>query len=284
MNRYYENSKRYFQLRALTNMKISMSSATGKVIAVLIVFAVAYAAKDYYRSADHESLEWLLAPTAFLVECVSGIGFDDEPGLGWVNGVYGVAIAPSCSGMNYLIILFCMSSFSAVLRLGSLKSLVCWFGFSVFTSYGFTLIVNSLRIWLAIVLYDVEIYSAALTAESVHRLAGVLIYYSFMVFYYLAVSFILNLITGREQCLPTGSYNPRHAAGLLWPLGCYLFLTIVMPYLRGSVSGQHFPEHVRVVVGVSVGLTIFLGLGVGSYFVLVGRLRSFHAGRQHSKA
>lgn len=253
-------------------MKYFTSSTGEKVVSIFLVLVFAFAAKAFYRSADHESLEWLLAPTAFLVEGISGIAFDNEPGLGWVNGNYGVAIAPSCSGMNYLIILFCMSSLSAVVRLRSLKSLACWLVFSVLTSYGFTLIVNSLRIWLAIVLYDVDIYSTSLSVESVHRLAGVLIYYSFMVFYYLAVSFILNLIVGGGQRQATRSCCLRQATGLMWPLGCYLFFTVVMPYLRGAVSSQHFPEHVQVVVGTSAGLTIFLGLGVGLCFVLVKRL------------
>lgn len=264
-------------------MRNSLLSVTKKTIAALVVLGVAWAAKDYYRGADHESLGWLLAPTAFLVELISGIAFDNEPGLGWVNGNYEVSIAPSCSGMNYLIILFCMSSLSAVLKLKSTTSLACWIVFSALTSYGFTLFVNSLRIWLAIVLYDADIYSVAVTAESVHRFAGVLIYYFFMVFYYLLVLFILNLTAGRGQGSSARPYSLRRAAGLLWPLCFYLLFTVVMPCLRGAATGQHFSEHIRVVAGASIGLTMFLGLGIGSYVLVVRRLWSFHAGKQYNK-
>lgn len=265
-------------------MRNSLLAVTKKTIAIVVVLGVVWAAKDFYRGADHESLGWLLAPTAFLVELISGTAFDNEPGLGWVNGNYAVTIALSCSGMNYLIILFCMSSLSAVLRLKSATSLACWIVFSALTSYGFTLFVNSLRIWLAIVLYDADIYSVAVTAESVHRFAGVLIYYFFMVFYYLLVLFILNLTADRGQCPSALPCSIRRAAGLLWPLCFYLLFTVVMPYLRGAATGQHFIEHIRMVAGASVGLTIFLGLGIGWYLSMVRRPWSFNARRQHNKA
>ena len=265
-------------------MSDAISSPSRKAIMVIIVLVVAVAAKFFYRSAGDTNLEWLLAPTAFLVEGISGIAFDNEPGLGWVNGNYGVTIAPSCSGMNYLIILFCMSSLPAALRLKSLKSLSCWIVLSALAAYGFTLIVNSLRIWLAIVLYGVDIYSASLTVESVHRVAGVLIYYFFMVFYYLSVSFILKRTLGERQCPVIRQSVSRRMANLLWPLCCYLIFTVVVPYLRGAASGQHFSEHFWVVAGASSGLTVMLGSGIGLFFRVAKKIWSFHAGRQPGKA
>ena len=177
-------------------MKYFTPSVGKKAAIIIFVLVAAFTAKDFYRSADYDSLEWLLTPTALLAERISGIAFDQEPGMGWVNRDNGVTIAPSCSGMNYLIILFCMSSLFALTKLKSMRALSCWVVFSVLSSYGLTLIVNSLRIWLAIVLYNADIYSSSLTVESVHRIAGVSVYYFFMVFYYLAVSFILTLTVG----------------------------------------------------------------------------------------
>ena len=256
-----------------------MASTAKKAIYVAAVLMCACGAKAFYSKAGSDSLEWLLTPTAYLVEAVSGIAFDNEPGLGWVNGDFGVIIAPSCSGMNYLIMLFCLSTLSAVPKLRSLSALCGWGLISALTAYVSTLSVNSLRIWLAILLYEADIYSVSLTEESVHRVAGVSIYYFFMVFYYYAVSFILNLATGQRHGPAEDFAGLGRIVRFLWPFCCYLIFSVTIPFLRGAASDPHFIGHAQVVVGVSGAMTVLLGLGAGAYCSVFKRYRSLNAGR-----
>ncbi|MCI9337389.1 MAG: exosortase K [Lachnospiraceae bacterium] len=68
--------------------------------------------KYLYSKADCESLLWILGPTARWVEVLSGIPFVYEPGMGYANHGLRFLIAPSCSGVQFMIITAAMLIFS----------------------------------------------------------------------------------------------------------------------------------------------------------------------------
>lgn len=68
--------------------------------------------KYFYSKADCEGLRWILGPTARWVEILSGIPFAYEPGLGYANHGLRFLIAPSCSGVQFMIITAAMLIFS----------------------------------------------------------------------------------------------------------------------------------------------------------------------------
>lgn len=102
------------------------------IMGVLLILGM----KHLYSRADCDSLRWILGPTARWVEALSGIPFTYEPGMGYVNHGLRYLIAPSCSGVQFMIITAAMLIFSfshlwvggrhlAGLRLGRLP----WMGF-----------------------------------------------------------------------------------------------------------------------------------------------------------
>ena len=68
--------------------------------------------KHLYSRADCDSLRWILGPTARWVEALSGIPFTYEPGMGYANHGLRFLIAPSCSGVQFMIITAAMLIFS----------------------------------------------------------------------------------------------------------------------------------------------------------------------------
>ena len=78
----------------------------------LMGFSLILGMKYLYSKADCESLLWILGPTARWVELLSGIPFVYEPGFGYANHGLRFLIAPSCSGVQFMIITAAMLIFS----------------------------------------------------------------------------------------------------------------------------------------------------------------------------
>ena len=120
----------------------------------LIALLIAFGLKYHYSRAGSDELSWILAPTASVVEHVSGIRFENEARTGFVNHQHRVIIAPSCAGVNFLITAFCMAVFYGIHRLKSRRDKLLWLTFSGMCAYFLTIGVNAVRIILSIYLYN----------------------------------------------------------------------------------------------------------------------------------
>ena len=78
----------------------------------LMGFSLILGMKYLYSRADCESLLWILGPTARWVEILSGISFVYAPGMGYANHEMRFLIAPTCSGVQFMIITAAMLIFS----------------------------------------------------------------------------------------------------------------------------------------------------------------------------
>ena len=81
-----------------------------------VVLAIALALKLFYANASVNDLRWILAPTACLVELVTGETFRFESYAGYMSGDHSFLIAAPCAGVNFLITAFLML---ALVRLSS---------------------------------------------------------------------------------------------------------------------------------------------------------------------
>src|SRR5687767_11654447 len=79
-----------------------------KMAQLVVVFAIALALKYFYSTASVNDLRWILAPTTFLVEFITGTQFTFESHAGYMSEDRTFLIATSCSGVNFLIISFLM--------------------------------------------------------------------------------------------------------------------------------------------------------------------------------
>jgi len=240
-----------------------------------LVLVAAYAMKAYYRDADSQALAWLLSPTAALVEWLSGIPFTPVDGSGWLNLEQRVVIAPACAGINYLIIAFCMSSFQGIFALSRTTTLLGWLFFSAAAALCLTIPVNSLRIWISIGAFHLDPADGLISAESLHRLVGITIYYVFLFFHYLLVSFMLKAVAGR-----------RDTAGVLLlsivPLFWYLVVALGLPLINNGslLFSTEFTRHSGMVVAVSLLLTCLFGVSWLTAIKLVRRIPAYLAGQR----
>ncbi|MCM1056669.1 MAG: exosortase K [Firmicutes bacterium] len=212
--------------------------------------------KCYYRQADCDSLRWILTPTAGWVQLLSGIPFTYLPGVGYVNHDLRLLIAPSCSGVRFMTILFATLVFSFVhviaapeahsaseaasddrnSRHGIIKG-SCWIAASGILSWLFTVFVNGLRIIAAIYLpiyleeaglmRDIDI----LTPDRLHTVIGVVIYFIALLTIYRLAEWSVQRKTGAALL---SDLLRKWAPPVFW----YFALTLGLPLLHGFGQAQ----------------------------------------------
>jgi exosortase K len=222
---------------------------------------LAVALKYHYSEARSEDLDWILRPTAWLVERITGIPFEKEVYTGFVSYARRIVIAPACAGVNFLIIAFCMATFSAIHRIQQQRLKGLWLAGCLAGAYGLTVLVNAVRIVVSIYSHDADIDSDWLTAERMHRLEGVIIYFFFLCLFYRIITAVLPLIERAEkqgEAKRGTADSSRWALAGLVPLCWYGLVTLAIPLLNSALvkDGARFVEHGAMVISGLKGCKI----------------------------
>ena len=165
----------------------------------MLTLFIALGLKYHYSRAGSEDLIWILGPTASLVELVSGIQFEGEANTGFINRRYRIIIAPTCAGINFLIIVFCMAMFCSIHAIRHFGSKLLWLAASLAFAYGVTIAVNTLRIIASIYSFHADIYFGWMTPARAHRLEGVVIYFFFLCLFYMIMIKMVHRIRQRTR-------------------------------------------------------------------------------------
>ena len=219
--------------------------ARGDRVAALAILGLALTAavalKLHYSAASADDLRWILAPTAGLVELATGAGFVAEAGTGYLSTELRYLIAPSCAGVNFLIVAFCalVLGFVRPYRRAGHNALVC--AASAAAAFAAALVANTIRIALAIWLHVHAVSWGWLTPDRVHRIAGVVVYLGLLLVLFAAARGLAARRSGRAP------------AGVWLPVGAYLGVALLVPLANGGHARADFWEHAAVVVAVLVG-------------------------------
>ena len=236
-------------------------------------FLVIFGMKYFYSNADCDDLVWILAPIAKWVEILSGIPFEYAPGAGYANHSLRLLIAPSCSGVQFMIITIAMLIFSFVHRITAAQYTdspklhsrlikgFCWIITSIALSYLFTIFVNGLRIIVAIYLpafLSETVYNSFLTPDRLHTMIGIVVYFTALLTIYRLTEFFFSGSTKLSDTLqetdisptfsPQHRYRHRSAAHTackyaplpqllrkcLPPVFWYLFIALGIPFLNNA--------------------------------------------------
>src|SRR5689334_15319847 len=122
-----------------------------------IVTLCAFALKQYYSSATANELRWILAPTTFIVERLSGRSFQFESYTGYMSSDHTFVIAVPCAGVNFLITAFVMLALRRLWRERFHSVGWAFVSFAAALAYIATLISNTARILLALALRAREV-------------------------------------------------------------------------------------------------------------------------------
>src|ERR1051325_6981047 len=153
----------------------------GKNLAQLIVVLLcALALKQFYATANVNELRWILAPTTFLVEFVSGSRFQFESFAGYINSDHTFVIAASCAGVNFLLTAFLMLSLGRLWRERARGVSWAFVPLSLAIAYVTTLVANTVRIAIALRLREMPA-GGWLNPDQIHRVEGIVVYFCFLI-------------------------------------------------------------------------------------------------------
>lgn len=231
------------------------------LLAALILFGIKY----FYSGAGSDELKWILAPTTRWVELLSGIPFLYEQGTGYVNHDLRLLIAPSCSGVQFMLITFATLIFSFLHRIGNTVSSkplhrshpiwkkLLWFALSLVLSYILTILINGLRIIVAIYL---PIYFEGnhflrklLSPDRLHTTIGIIVYFVSLLTIYQLAEYAFQKRNGK--CRDDTSLLQSFLRKCLSPVFWYFFIVLGIPFLNNAYrkSGAQFTNFALLVTG-----------------------------------
>jgi len=237
-------------------------AAAGQVGVLAVVALVSFGLKRHYADATTDALSWILTPTAHFVSLVTGVAFTAVAGEGYFSAERMFLIEKACAGINFMIAAFAMVAFALLHRARSVRDATAVVGVSLCASYLAAVVVNTMRIVIAMWLAAHSTQWLSLTAADIHRLEGITVYFGGLLLLYALV----QRVDRREPVF-------RYAL----PLACYYLVTLGLPLINGaSQIGEAFLAHAVIVLLVPPVL-ICLVSGARRVFLLYPR-RSVSAG------
>jgi len=150
----------------------------------MVAALIAWCMKRHYADARADDLGWILSPTARLVGVMTDTTFEQQRGEGYFSRDRLFLIEKSCAGINFMVAAFGMLVFGLRHRVGSGISAARVLGVSLAASYSAAVLVNAVRIavamWLAAHPFELSAFSAA----DVHRFEGITVYFGGLVLLY----------------------------------------------------------------------------------------------------
>jgi exosortase K len=142
---------------------------------------IAWGLKRHYAAANADDLWWILSPVARLVGVMTRTNFALQPGEGYFSRDHLFLIEKSCAGINFLIAAFGMLTLALVHRVGSSFSAARVLSVSLLASYSAAVLVNAVRIAIAMLLGAHPAALSAFSAADVHRVEGIVVYFGGLV-------------------------------------------------------------------------------------------------------
>ena len=155
-----------------------------RLVVLAMAVLMAWGLKRHYANARADELSWILSPTARLAGVMAGTTFLPEPGEGYLSRERMFVIEKACAGVNFMIAAFGMLVLALRHRIGSRMSAACVLGASLLASYSTAVLVNAVRISVAMWLAVHPVAPSLLSAADVHRLEGVAVYFGGLVLLY----------------------------------------------------------------------------------------------------
>jgi exosortase K len=232
------------------------------------MLTAAYALKYHYAHAGCRDLIWILAPTAKLAGWFLQQRFVFDPHAGYISPETHICIAPACAGVNFLIILFCMTAWIGIYYLKTCPAKGMWILTSAVLSYCATVWVNACRIYISVCLFASDFYRIWINPETMHQLMGIMLYLGCLYgFFCITQSLFLRYGLHQNKLLDARGDGQRNGSiSHLLPLMVYLSITVLVPLLHNAhkLYDRQFCAHSLWIIGVGMGI---YGL------IIAGRIR-----------
>ena len=149
-----------------------------------VAVLIAWSLKRHYADARADDLWWILSPVARLVGVMTRTSFALQPGEGYFSRDRLFLIEKSCAGINFMIAAFGMLMLALLHRVGSRFSAARVLSVSLLASYSAAVLVNAVRIAIAMWLAAHPAALSTFSAADVHRVEGITVYFGGLVLLY----------------------------------------------------------------------------------------------------
>jgi len=163
---------------------VKTRSIASKVAVLAGAALIAWSLKRHYAEARADDLLWMLTPTAWLVGIAAGATFAFESGEGYLSRERLFLIEKSCAGINFMIAAFGMLVCAHLHRVKAGLSAAQVLGGSLAASYVATVVVNATRVAIAMWLTAHPVPTSTLSADGLHRIEGIAVYFGGLVLLY----------------------------------------------------------------------------------------------------
>ena len=151
-----------------------------KLFWLALILLVTWAMKRYYSRAGADDLWWILGPTARLSGGTAA-SFVAEPGAGYLSRERLFLIEKSCAGVNFMIAAFAMLAFAFRRQVTSSYSGAIVLAGSLLAAYSAAVVVNAIRIRIAMWLIAHPVAVWRLSSAQSHRVEGIIVYFAGLV-------------------------------------------------------------------------------------------------------
>jgi exosortase K len=155
-----------------------------RICVVACALLIAWGLKRHYADARADDLGWILSPTARLVGVMTGQSFELQPGEGYFSRDRLFLIEKSCAGINFMVAAFGMLTLALLHRVGSRIAAARVLSVSLLAGYLAAVLVNAVRIAVAMWLAAHPVAMSAFSAADVHRVEGITVYFGGLVLLY----------------------------------------------------------------------------------------------------
>jgi len=150
---------------------------TTRLLVIAATVLIAWGMKRYYAGAEVEDLKWMLRPTTRLVSVVTGERFTWQAEEGYLSSDRLFLVEKSCAGINFMIAAFGLLVIAFAHRARPGGAALAVLGGSLLAGYSAAVVINAVRIAVAMWLAAHPGFFRALKAADVHRIEGILVYF-----------------------------------------------------------------------------------------------------------
>jgi len=270
-------------MKALSNEPLFFRSLNiHDILLYSLVLLVAFLLKWHYSVAGSDALRWILLPTATLAEYLTGFHFTYEYGVGYISTAAHLIIAPACAGVNFLIITFCMITFSQLHRfktpIPKYRCVMLYLG----AAYLYTIAINAIRIVTGIYLNRSTYLDTWFTPKQAHKIEGVVIFFTALLVFNFCINKATSFIMHRYRIHGSNKIlrHPYRSAVVVG-LNCffwYIIIMLIVPIVTHyhAIESSTLFNHAMMVIVLPLFLTV--GILLLPLMILVGRInkRSSH--------
>lgn len=164
-----------------------------EIIYVAICFLIFAVLKFINVFLDTDMLQFLLMPSNKLIEIITGSKAIYSSGAGYFHAQLNIVVDKSCSGYNFWLIGFLMSSF-VLIKSQSVKFI--WIiPLALLASYVFTIFANVSRISGYMLLMKSGVVQNLDAGNTwLHQAEGIFVYLFFLIMFYLTIHYTITKI------------------------------------------------------------------------------------------